>query len=233
MAESPTFRIRPLALGDVDEVAALAREQFGDEDALNADLQGLVAQWQFARAPVVVARTGSGEFAGYARAAQLEVSTSPRPEGQVGVLRQLAVVGPLRGGGAGSALLERIEKTARMLGYSRFVAGTAQGAAGWLATHNWEVLAPGEGRVWIEPHIARDDLWLPDERSGVFSPVLTFPAGPGHPLQAWKLLGDAAPIVEALYGSIGQLDSALAAALAADPDAVAALPPKTRELLGV
>jgi len=226
-------RIRPLAEADVDAVVELATAEFGADPELAGDLRGQVQQWQFAKSPVVVARTADGAFAGYARATPFEVETSPRPEGQVMVLRQLAVVPALRGRGIGRALLERILTTGRMLGYARAVASPSETAGSFLAANDWDVLAPGHGRVWIEPYIARDDLWLPAERSGAFSPILTLPADPGHPLQAWRELADRPALVEAEYGSIAQLDAALAAALAADPGAVAALPPKTRELLGL
>jgi len=230
-------RIRPLAEADVDAVVEIAAAEFGADPELAGELRGQVQQWQFGKSPVVVARTADGEFAGYARATPFEVETSPRPEGQVMVLRQLAVVPALRGRGIGRALLERILKTGRMLGYARAVASPSETAGSFLAANDWDVLPPGHGRVWIEPYIARDDLWLPGERSGVFSPVLTVAADPAHPLtparQAWKQLAAVPPLVEAEYGSIAQLDAALAAALAADPSAVAALPPKTRELLGL
>jgi predicted N-acetyltransferase YhbS len=233
MTDSPAFRIRPLAAGDVDEVVALAAAEFGAQETLPGELRGLVEQWQFAKSPVVVARTADGVFAGYARAEPFEVETSPRPEGQVVVLRELAVVPGRRGLGAGTALLERIRKTGRMLGYARAVASLPEAAAGWFAARDWEVLSAGQGRAWIEPHIARDDLWLPGERSGVFSPVLTVPADPEHPLEAWALLAEAPPIVEVGYDSLAELDDALVAALRADESATAALPPKTRELLGL
>jgi len=233
MTETPTMRIRPLALADVDAVVALAATLPAPEPELAAELRGQVEQWQFAKSPVVVARTADGGFAGFARATPMEVETSPRPEGQVAVLRQIAVAEGLRGRGIGSALLERVAKTSRMLGYARVVASLPETAASFFAANDWRVLPAGHGRVWIEPHIARDDLWLPAERSGAFSPILTLPADPGHPLQAWRELADRPALVEAEYGSIAQLDAALAAALAADPGAVAALPPKTRELLGL
>jgi predicted N-acetyltransferase YhbS len=232
MTDAPA-RIRPLAQADVEPVASLATEQFGEEPGLAGELRGQIEQWQFAKSPVVVARTADGEFAGYARATPFEVETSPRPEGQVVVLRQLAVVPALRGRGIGRALLERVLKTSRMLGYARAVASLPGAAAPFFAANDWDVLPAGHGRVWIEPYIARDDLWLPGERSGVFSPVLTVPADPAHPLQAWTALAAVPPLVEAEYASIPGLDAALAAALAADPAAVAALPPKTRELLGL
>jgi len=252
MTDAPA-RIRPLAEADVEAVVALAAGAFGaaSEDSvpgLAGELRGQVEQWQFAKSPVVVARTADGAFAGYARATPFEVETSPRPEGQVMVLREIAVVPELRGRGIGRALLERILKTGRMLGYARAVASPPETAASFLAANDWDVLPAGHGRVWIEPYIARDDLWLPGERSGVFSPVLTVSADPAHPLndsvlqaggqqaravQAWIALSAVPPLVEAEYASIGELDAALAAALAADPAAVAALPPKTRELLGL
>ena len=242
MTDAPA-RIRPLAAADVEPVVALAAGAFGaaSEDTvpdLAGELRGQVEQWQFAKSPVVVARTADGAFAGYARATPFEVETSPRPEGQVMVLREIAVVPELRGRGIGRALLERILKTGRMLGYARAVASPPETAASFLALDDWDVLPAGHGRVWIEPYIARDDLWLPGERSGVFSPVLTVSADPAHPLtdqsrQAWIALSAVPPLVEAEYASIGELDAALAAALAADPAAIAALPPKTRELLGL
>jgi predicted N-acetyltransferase YhbS len=227
-------RIRPIAEADVDDVVALATGLFGAETAPDpaGELRGQVAQWQFAKSPVVVARTAEGVFAGYARATPFEVETSPRPEGQVVVLTQLAVVPALRGRGIGTALLKRVLTTSRMLGYARAVASLPEAAAGFFAAREWEVLAAGHGRAWIEPHIARDDLWLPDERSGVFSPILTVQADPAHPLEAWTRLADRAPLVQAEYTSVAQLDAAFAAAIAADPAAAAALPPKTRELLG-
>jgi len=231
-----TVRIRPIAEADVDDVVELATQLFGaDADApdLAGDLRGQVTQWQFAKSPVVVARTAAGSFAGYARATPFEVETSPRPEGQVVVLTQLAVVPALRGRGTGSALLKRVLTTSRMLGYARAVASLSETAAGFFAARDWEVLPAGHGRAWIEPHIARDDLWLPDQRSGVFSPILTVPADPAHPLEAWTRLADRPPLVQAEYDSFAALDAAFAAALAADPAAAAALPPKTRELLGL
>jgi len=222
------LRIRPLAATDVDEVAAASDI---DRGSLLAD----VTSWQQQKAPTVVARTLDGTFVGFARARPNEVEPSPRTEGQVAELTHLFVVADLRGQGAGTALLERVLKTVRLLGFARVVASVNQPTADWLAARDWQVLPAGRALAWVEPFIPRDDLWHPDARSGSFSPLLAMPYSKNRPLQAWMRLADSPPLVEAQYDPRGDADAhavaAVTAVLQQDPDALESLPPLLRAAL--
>lgn len=222
------LRIRPLAATDVDEVAAASDI---DRGSLLAD----VTSWQQQKAPTVVARTLDGTFVGFARARPNEVEPSPRTEGQVAELTHLFVVADQRDKGAGTALLERVLKTVRLLGFARVVASVNQPTADWLATRDWQVLPAGRALAWVEPFIPRDDLWHPDARSGSFSPLLAMPYSKNRPLQAWMRLADSPPLVEAQYDPRGDADAHAVAAVTAvlqhDPDALESLPPLLRAAL--
>ncbi|GAB3604877.1 hypothetical protein GCM10027413_02860 [Conyzicola nivalis] len=222
------LRIRPLAATDVDDVVAASDV---DRGTLLAD----VTSWQQQKAPTIVARTIDGAFVGFARARPNEVETSPRPEGQVAEFTHLFVVGDQRGNGAGTALVERTLKTLRLLGFARVVAAANEPTAAWLAQRGWEVLPAGRALAWVEPFIARDDLWHPDARSGSFSPLLAMPLAKNRPVQAWMRLADAPPLIDALYDPRGDADAhavtAITAALVDRPDVLAKLPPLLRAAL--
>jgi GNAT superfamily N-acetyltransferase len=222
------LRIRPLAATDVDEVVAASDI---DRGTLLAD----VSSWQQQKAPTVVARTLDGAFVGFARARPNEVEPSPRTEGQVAELTHLFVVAEQRGMGAGTALVERVLKTVRLLGFARVVAAVNQQTADWLAAHGWDVLPADRALAWVEPFIPRDDLWHPDARSGSFSPLLAMPYSKNRPVQAWMRLADAPPLIDAQYDPRGDADAhavtAITAALVADPEALESLPPLLRAAL--
>jgi GNAT superfamily N-acetyltransferase len=222
------LRIRPLAATDADEVAAASDV---DRGVLLAD----ATSWQQQKAPTVVARTLDGEFVGFARARPNEVETSPRPEGQVAELTHLFVVGAHRGEGVGTALLERALKTLRLLGFARVVAAANEPTAAWLAQRGWEVLPAGRALAWVEPFIARDDLWHPDARSGSFSPLLAMPVPKNRPVQAWMRLADTPPLIDAQYDPRGDADAhavaAITAALVERPEVLRTLPPLLRAAL--
>jgi GNAT superfamily N-acetyltransferase len=222
------LRLRPLAATDVDDVVAASDL---DRGTLLAD----VTSWQQQKAPTVVARTLDGAFVGFARARPNEVEPSPRTEGQVAELTHLFVVTDQRGEGAGTALVERVLKTVRLLGFARVVASVNQATADWLAARDWQVLPAGRALAWVEPFIPRDDLWHPDARSGSFSPLLAMPYSKNRPLQAWARLADAPPLIDAQYDPRGDSDAhavtAITAALIENPEALESLPPLLRAAL--
>ena len=226
-----TLRIRPLAEADVDDVVALSPSGSTTRGALLAE----VTSWQQQKAPTVVARTPDGAFVGFARARPNEVETSPRPEGQVAELVDLAVVDGFRSQGAGTALLERAAKTLRLLGYARVVAQFDDAVAPWFAERGFELRPDGFARAWIEPFIPRDDLWFPEARSGSFSPLLVMDVRPTRPRQGWIRLADALPLIEADYAIGPRADenatTAIVAALAEQPDVALRLPPRLRAAL--
>ncbi|GAB2456213.1 hypothetical protein GCM10027029_17420 [Conyzicola lurida] len=221
-------RIRPITGADIDDIVALSADEFGAAGAARDTLELAVTGWQQLKAPVVVARSADGAFLGYARSVPNEVDPSPRPEGQVAEIAEIAVVPASRREGVGRALLARSLKTLRLLGYARVVARVTDA----FAVDGWTVLPAGRGRTWIEPFIARDDLWFPSARSGSYSPLLVVPFDAARPRQAWATLRDEPPIVEAEYElgpdsrrSDAAATTAITDALAELPAAVAALPP--------
>jgi len=226
-----TLRIRPLAEADVDEIVALSPAGAPSRGALLAE----VTSWQQQKAPTVVARSSDGEFVGFARARPNEVETSPRPEGQVAELVELAVAPGFRSQGAGTALLERAAKTLRLLGYARVVAQFDDEVARWFAARGFELRPAGVARAWIEPFIPRDDLWFPEARSGAFSPLLVMDVRPTRPRQGWMRLGDDLALIEADYAIGPRADenatAAIVAALAEHPDVASRLPPRLRAAL--
>jgi predicted N-acetyltransferase YhbS len=229
---TPELRIRPLAVPDIDDIAALSAAEFGGGALSRETLQADVAGWQRHKSPTVVARTLDGAFAGYARALPNAVEPSPRPEGQVAELSEVAVVAGMRGAGVATALVERSLKTLRLLGFARVVARSQNPG---LERLGWHVLPAGRGRAWIEPFIPRDDLWFADARSGSFSPLLVLPFDATRPVQAWMTLADAPPLVEAEYDATHDADSrataAIVAELALHPDIESRLPPLLRAAL--
>jgi GNAT superfamily N-acetyltransferase len=230
---TPELRIRPLAAPDVDDIVRLSAAEFGDAALARETLDADVAGWQQRKSPTVVARTLDGAFAGYARAVPNAVEPSPRPEGQVAELSEIAVVAGMRGQGVATALVERSVKTLRLLGFARVA---ARSDSGGLARLGWHVLPAGHGRAWIEPFIARDDLWFPDARSGSFSPLLVLPFDPARPVQAWMTLADEPPLAEAEYDAAHDADAhataAIRAELARHPEVERRLPPLLRTALG-
>jgi predicted N-acetyltransferase YhbS len=228
----PELRIRPLAASDIDDIVRLSASEFGDEGLARETLEADVAAWQLRKSPTVVARTLDGLFAGYARAIPNAVEPSPRPEGQVAELAEVAVEPGSRGEGVATALVERSLKTLRLLGFARVVARSDSPGLGALG---WEVLPAGRGRAWIEPFIARDDLWFPEARSGSFSPLLVLPFDPSRPLQAWTTLADDPPLVEAEYDAAHDADIHATAAIRAElvrrPEVERRLPPLLRSAL--
>jgi GNAT superfamily N-acetyltransferase len=219
------LRIRPLAESDVADVAAASRV---DRGTLLAE----VTSWQVQKSPTVVARSLDGAFVGFARARPIEVEVGPRPEGQVAELTELYVLPSARLQGAGTAIVARLLKTLRLLGFARVVAAANDTTADWLGARDWDVLPDGTALAWVEPFIPRDDLWNPDLRSGVFSPVLWLEAPAGRSRQAWIRLAEHPALVEARYTTDDDdATTAIARAVADSPGLADTLPRLLRAML--
>lgn len=234
------LRLRPISAADVPDIVALSTRQFGENPQLSAALTAELTRWQIAKAPTVVARTVDLAFVGFTSARPIQVATSPRPEGQVAVVEHLAVEPRFGAGDARVQILERVLKTLRMLGYSRAATRITDDDSGWYRDGGWEVLKAGRARTWVEPHIARDDLWFPDQPSGSYSPRLVLEFEPGRPVQAWKSLREERPLLETTYPvapdprrSLQNADLALREAIADRPDVIERMPRLLLESMGI
>jgi len=193
--------LRAAGPGDAAEISELSLASFGTKDGSTpAMIAESIPYWREMKAPIVVARNADGRFLGYAFGAPNIGNGFGRADGQVAVLTHVAVVPDARGGGVGTALVERAVKTFKMLGYSRVFAQIGGDLVSWYERLGWSVGLERRSKTWVEPYIPQDHEWHPDEfEPGEFSPILLMGYLPQYPHLAELTIGPATPLVEATF----------------------------------
>ncbi|WP_181430122.1 GNAT family N-acetyltransferase [Curtobacterium sp. MCPF17_018] len=198
-----------------------------------------IPYWREIKAPIVVARDADGRFLGYAFGAPNIANGFGRVDGQVAVLTHVAVVPDARGGGVGTALVERAVKTFKMLGYSRVFAQIGGDLVSWYERLGWSVGLERRSKTWVEPYIPQDHEWHPDEfEPGEFSPILLMGYLPQYPHLAELTIGPATPLVEATFTvapdgeeSMQRAGEAIGQEIALNPGVASQLPVALVDLL--
>lgn len=238
MSDEYEYRIRPALPIYAAQIAELAEVAFADRSARRHPLDLAITEWQNRRSPVLVATSPSGEFLGYARCKPNEAGAQPRPDGQVAILAQVAVIGSARGRGIGTELMARALKTLRLLGYARVFAQIEPHLVGWYSDRGWTVHASGHSPVWIEPPIPSDAEWFPDLAPGAFAPLLSMLYLKLYPHLAEIRVGEGEPIAQAWFDNRGNAEQsalrsyrAMMAELDSHPELAARVPPGLRAML--
>jgi len=234
------IRLRAAGLADAAEISKLSVSTFGTKDGTTpAIVAQTIAHWQEMKAPVVVARDSNGRFLGYALGAPNITNNFARINGQVAVLTHVAVVSEVRGGGVGTALVERAIKTLKMLGYSRVFAQIRGDLVSWYERLGWSVGPARQTRTWVEPYIPQDHEWHPEDfERGEFSPILLMGYLPQYPYLAEITIGPGTPLVESTFTavpngeeSMQRAGDAIAREIARHPGVATQLPVALVELL--
>lgn len=239
MPDAGMWRLRAAGEHDVDAISDLSLRTFGDEDGGDrAQVAHSVVNWRETRSPVVVARDDGGHFMGYAMVKPNRANDDWRIDGQVAVLTHLAVMPEHRGAGVGSALLERAVKTTRMLGWARLMAQVPPNLVRWYARRGWNVRPAGELLAWVEPWLARDDLWHPEFPSQAFSPLLFLEHRDDYPHLATLELSSDPPLLEFTVpvspeaeDPYATLEQAVPEILLREPSLIRMLPPALVEMI--
>lgn len=238
--DTDDIRLRAAGPGDAVEISELSLATFGTKDgSMPAMIAEIIPYWREMKAPIVVARAADGRFLGYALGAPNIANGFGRVDGQVAVLTHVAVVPDVRGGGVGTALVERAVKTFKMLGYSRVVAQIRGDLVSWYERLGWTVGLERRSKTWVEPYIPQDHEWHPEEfEPGEFSPILLMGYLPQYPHLAELTIGPGTPLVEATFAvvpdgeeSMQRAGDAIGREIARDPGVVAQLPVALIDLL--